>query len=518
MEVVELCPNKRAYRAQVRPTTCPCNMKCTKRYVQPAREKSYAPEKVYCPPTKPIDANTTYHLSYLNVDKAAARHAKTQSFKPVHSLDRAMGKISDETTNRLSFRANWGITRAKAFTPSRRTQSGQGPMQCITTARHDYVPKYVPRMDLFVPCNNIRTSKGVLDDKTTAALSYMNPGPVEPVVNYKPEGQYCPPEKSIEKYTTQKLSYQPFRVPRKEIYPWKLKQAYKYKFLDYFHLIVETILSYYKNQSLLQPLKFKILCKRPPDATMEGATTYSKSYLQNENLAREQPFKPANDSTIFPGGAQFAGKTIYGESFLPCDIERPVPIRPCSNIARSNQKMSGDTTNKLSYQPVSVEKRGLIIPSRRNMMGDGPMQCLTTNRHDFVPKLVPRPDLVIPCDNIRSSDQPLEGRTTATLSYMDPGPIEPVTSYKPSSQYCKPAAKIDGETINKLSYQPWIPGPKMDLPWARKTQYKPPTTKMGDDTVYHQSYPAPGYYIEDCVLDECPCPPESQEDCGPDSL
>lgn len=71
------------------------------------------------------------------------------------------------------------------------------------------------------------------------------------------------------------------------------------------------------------------------------------------------------------------------------------------------------------------------------MMGDGPMQCLTTNRHDFVPKLVPRPDLVIPCDNIRSSDQPIEDRTTATLSYMNPGPVEPVTSYKPLSQYCR---------------------------------------------------------------------------------
>lgn len=100
-------------------------------------------------------------------------------------------------------------------------------MQCVTTARHDYVPKYVPRMDSFVPCNNIRTSTGVLEDKTTAGLSFMNPGPVEPVINYKPERRYCPPEKSVEKVTTQKLSYQPFRVGKKESYPWKLKQSYR---------------------------------------------------------------------------------------------------------------------------------------------------------------------------------------------------------------------------------------------------------------------------------------------------
>lgn len=91
-----------------------------KKYVQPPREKSYAPAKVYCPPSNPIDAKTTYHLSYLNVDRGAAQHAKTQSFKPTHSLNTATGKISDETTNRLSFRANWGVTRQKAFTPCRR--------------------------------------------------------------------------------------------------------------------------------------------------------------------------------------------------------------------------------------------------------------------------------------------------------------------------------------------------------------------------------------------------------------
>ncbi|XP_048504799.1 stabilizer of axonemal microtubules 2-like [Athalia rosae] len=201
---------------------------CIKRYVQPPREKSYAPEKFYCPPTKPIDAKTTYHLSYLNVDRATAGHAKTRAFKPVHSLDTSTGKISDETTNRMSFRANWGICKAKAYTPTRRTQAGQGPMQCTTTARHDYVPKYVQRMDLLKPCNNIRTSTGVLEDKTTAGLSYMNPGPTGPVVSYKPQGRYRPPEKSIEKHTTQKLSYQPFRVEKKEIYPWKLKPVYRW--------------------------------------------------------------------------------------------------------------------------------------------------------------------------------------------------------------------------------------------------------------------------------------------------
>lgn len=89
---------------------------------------------------------------------------------------------------------------------------------------------------------------------------------------------------------------------------------------------------------------------------MDGATTYSKSYLENTNLIREEPFKPAKNSTIFPEGAIFAGRTIYKESFLPCDIDRPVAIRPCSNIAVSDQRMSGDTTNKVN----SVAKRSCL--------------------------------------------------------------------------------------------------------------------------------------------------------------
>lgn len=74
----------------------------------------------------------------------------------------------------------------------------------------------------------------------------------------------------------------------------------------------------------------------------------------------------------------------------------------------------------------------------------------------------------------------------------------------------RPEAKIDSETVNKLSYQTWTVRPREKLPWARKSKYRPPEQPMADDTVYHLSYPAPGHYVEE--ESDCPCPNEEERD------
>lgn len=106
--------------------------------------------------------------------------------------------------------------------------TGKGPMENLTTFRHDYVARHVERPGLIVPCGNIRTSSAPLEDKTMARMSYMAPGPVKPVISFKPVLKYCPPSQPLPRETTQKLSYQPFVVRKKEFYPWTQKPAYKY--------------------------------------------------------------------------------------------------------------------------------------------------------------------------------------------------------------------------------------------------------------------------------------------------
>lgn len=82
----------------------------------------------------------------------------------------------------------------------------------------------------------------------------------------------------------------------------------------------------------------------------------------------------------------------------------------------------------------------------------------------------------------------------------------------------RPEAKLEAETVNKLSYPRWSIGPKPDMPWARKPQFRPPSHKMPQDTVTHTSYPAPGYYIDECAApaepepNECPCSAQDRRD------
>lgn len=52
-------------------------------------------------------------------------------------------------------------------------------------------------------------------------------------------------------------------------------------------------------------------------------------------------------ANILPSKAQFMDKTIYKESYLPCDIEKATKIVPPPNIFISNEKISADTTNKV---------------------------------------------------------------------------------------------------------------------------------------------------------------------------
>lgn len=101
-------------------------------------------------------------------------------------------------------------------------------METVTTVRHDYVAKHVERPEMIIPCGNIRTSSDPLDDRTMARLSYVPPGPIEPAISFKPILKYLPSSQPLPKETTQKLSYQPFAIVKKELYPWTQKPTYKY--------------------------------------------------------------------------------------------------------------------------------------------------------------------------------------------------------------------------------------------------------------------------------------------------
>lgn len=102
-------------------------------------------------------------------------------------------------------------------------------METSTTVRHDFGPKNVDKPALVIPCGNIKSFSGSLDDRTTAGTSYINPGKIIPTASFKPSIKYCPPQEAILNETTQKLSYQPYRVEQREKYPWTQKPSYVYE-------------------------------------------------------------------------------------------------------------------------------------------------------------------------------------------------------------------------------------------------------------------------------------------------
>ncbi|OXU28244.1 hypothetical protein TSAR_010770 [Trichomalopsis sarcophagae] len=476
MEVVEVSHEKIHHLEPTNQKSGFEHIECTKKYVQPPRVKPFAPRTVYCPPKNPIDSRTTYHSSYYNENQL--REARPQPFKPTPCINLPNDKFSDDTTTKLSFKPVWGIRKAAPIFPHQRLCPQKGRMEDVTTIRQDYSPKIVAKPNLIIPCGNIRASKGKLETATTTLLSYMNPGQIQPVTSFKPQTKYCRPNEPTANETTQKLSYLPYQVGKKENYPWAQKPIY-----------------------------------RRPEAPMHDETTYGESYLESKGK-KESPILP-KDSGLFSRGAQFLENTVYRDSFLPRQREPVAPIKPCANLSLSDKKMSCDTTSKMSFRPMKGEMRKPIVPRQRKILCDaGSMQNVTTNQLEFTPKFVRRPDVVVPCGHIRTAEQPLEAATTTALSYVNPGPATHVPNYKPTLKYCKPEEKIEAETVNKLSYREWSIGPKEQLPWAQKGKYQPPRDKMPGNTVYHMSFPPPGHFVEECQTEErptstpadCPCP------------
>lgn len=92
---------------------------------------------------------------------------------------------------------------------------------------------------------------------------------------------------------------------------------------------------------------------------------------------------------------------------------------------------------QLSYQRVWAEKRKPIWPRHRTSLSAGAMQSETTTRCEYVAKTGPRTVPIVPSNNIRTADVPLQSDTTTALSYIKPGVIQSVHSYKPVGQYCR---------------------------------------------------------------------------------
>ncbi|KAK9739692.1 hypothetical protein QE152_g8803 [Popillia japonica] len=138
------------------------------RYVQPQRPKSFKPRIAYQPPSSRMENNTIYKKSYLPVEAE-----KSEAIYPIDNICLGEGRISDNTVNRMSYQGHMNVLPPCPILPCEHNLLGEGPMQDITTQKHDYVPKPFSKPDKVVPPANLFSSDCPLSDKTTNKLSYM---------------------------------------------------------------------------------------------------------------------------------------------------------------------------------------------------------------------------------------------------------------------------------------------------------------------------------------------------------
>lgn len=124
---------------------------------------------------------------------------------------------------------------------------GQGPMQGLSTQKHDFVPKFQFRRLKCTPRDGFPKPCGCVERTTIQRLSFMAPDlcrfsraeSCKPIICYKPPESeflrnfsvqlmliFSPISAPMEFETTQKLSFMPVCPPQKEEYPWARRAKY----------------------------------------------------------------------------------------------------------------------------------------------------------------------------------------------------------------------------------------------------------------------------------------------------
>lgn len=196
---------------------------------QPREQYDWARKPCFSMPTTPVESKTTYGQSYLgdycdlrkpirpevNNNMIAPRSAckfedhtiyrdsyfNTKAFerpKPIRPIPNLKAssdvKMNPDTMYSLAFPGHYEVCKQKPVLPCARSMLGEGPMQDLTTQKHDYVCKVQSRRMPIRPRGCMQRTSEPLDSNTTAALSYMNPTAFVPSVSCKPTPHYQKPE------------------------------------------------------------------------------------------------------------------------------------------------------------------------------------------------------------------------------------------------------------------------------------------------------------------------------------
>lgn len=153
-----------------------------------------------CPPennSKLITSNRkfTSNTIYKESFESSPMYVKVEPIKPKPCLMKTDNiKMSTNTMYNMAYLGHYSVPKQNPVIPCPRSLLGEGPMQDLTTQKHDYVVKPQCRRALIKPTNVIKCTCAPLEKDTTTRLSYMRPNGFTPTVSCKPIVQYRKPE------------------------------------------------------------------------------------------------------------------------------------------------------------------------------------------------------------------------------------------------------------------------------------------------------------------------------------
>ncbi|XP_018331459.1 stabilizer of axonemal microtubules 2-like [Agrilus planipennis] len=439
---------------------CPCCPVGTKQecvYVPPEVPKSFKPVKKYLPPEKGV-YDTTYNKTYVPKESTAQKMIFHED-----NITVGVGKMDTNTVNRLSYVAPTNFRRPAEFRLCDHNLQENGPVQLITTHKHDYIPlplETKSKTDKYE--DGLTLSKAPFDGTTVTQLSYIplnvNEAKVFP---YRYKDNMKLSAEKIDLNTINQLSYKFWGLQPPEEKPWAKAKAYEKS--------------------------------GPP---LESSTIYHESYPPYALGPKLQSYKPLPK---YLPPEKFDDGTVYRMSYKPAQTDKPQKFEPKHAIGLSPEKIYSETTNNSSfrwYSSSEISRESLHRLSDHKLIGDGPMQLLTTQKQDYVPMPFERAQPLRMGDNLTTSNQPFTGQTCYRASYQ---PVESgnnlVKPIRCRTHIKLPDGPMDLKTVHQTSYTPIGQQPPVSKPWAEKLSYEPPKLLLEGHTTNSLSYQPPGRFV-----------------------
>lgn len=141
----------------------------------------------------PFDGRTVYKESYLGTEGGC----RPPPILPTSHLLMSCAdqvKMDTNTMYGLAYEGHYNVCKQQPIRPVEQPMVGSGgPMQDLTTQKHDFVWKPCAKRQLIIPRGHAQRPTAALDTMTTANASYMPITQFSPSVSCRPQAQYIRP-------------------------------------------------------------------------------------------------------------------------------------------------------------------------------------------------------------------------------------------------------------------------------------------------------------------------------------